>query len=314
MNINNSKSISTNMFVKGLKPYWKYRTLFILAVPGFALLILFNYVPMYGITLAFKDFKIMRGIIGSPWVGFENFRSLFSLAMFWRAAINTIYISLLSILFGFPAPIIFALLLNEIRVSSLKRTIQTISYLPHFLSWVVVAGLMFDLLSPTRGTVNHILGYFNVKPIMFLGESAYFRPILIVSGIWKGVGWGSIIYLASISNINLELYESSVIDGAGRLKQAIYITIPGLLPVITIFLILSAGSIFSSNFDQIFNLYNPMVYDVGDVLSTYIYRVGLQQLQFSLGTATGFLTNVINFLLIIGTNYFVRSFSEYTIW
>jgi len=269
---------------------------------------------MYGIVLAFKDYRFRLGILKSPWVGLENFYTMFRGIDFPKVFRNTVIISFYKLIAGFPAPIILALLLNEVRNKTYKKTIQTISYLPHFLSWVILAGVFIQLLSPSQGPVNYVIKLLGFEPIYFLGDPKWFRFTLVVTSIWKGVGWGSIIYLASISSINPELYEAAYIDGANRFQQVLKITLPSLAPVITIMFILNTGSLINDDFDQIFNLYNVAVYDVADVISTYTYRVGLVQMQYSFSTAVGLFKNIISFILILITNYITSLFGEYGIW
>jgi putative aldouronate transport system permease protein len=294
--------------------YWKHRYLFVLFIPAIIYYGIFRYGPLYGIQIAFKDFIFRRGITGSPWVGIENFKILFSMGSFKEVLRNTVIISFLKLVFGFPAPIIFAILLNEIRAPGYKKFIQTVSYLPHFVSWVILGGVFTQFLSPSTGPVNIILQNVGIKPVYFLANEIWFRPVLVITSIWKGVGWSSIIYLASISGIDPELYEAAEIDGAGRLKKAISITIPSLVPVITIMMIFSVGGIIQDDFDQIFNLYNPAVYSVGDVLSTYTYRVGLVEMKYSFSAAVGLFTNIISFVLILVTNSITKRVNEYGLW
>ena len=279
----------------------RYRTLYIMLIPAILFLIIFAYFPMYGILIAFKDYYVNRGILRSPWVGFEYFQKIFQDPVFWRVFRNTVIISLQRFITGFPAPIILALLLNFIRMERFKKTVQTIIYLPHFISWVVISSIIFTLLSE-NGVVNSLLLMFQGTKVDFLTNPAYFRPILIISGIWKEVGWGTIIYLASLSAIPAEQYEAAVIDGAGRLKQTLYITLPSMVPVIVMMLILNAGTLVSSNFDQVFNLYNPMVYEVGDVIDTYVYRIGITKGNYSVATAIGLFINVINLVILVTVN------------
>jgi putative aldouronate transport system permease protein len=294
--------------------YWKHRYLFILFIPAIVYYGVFRYGPLYGIQIAFKDFIFRRGITGSPWVGIENFKLLFSMGSFKEVLRNTVVISFLKLIFGFPAPIIFAILLNEIRAGKYKKIIQTVSYLPHFVSWVILGGVFMQFLSPSTGPVNIILQNAGIKPVYFLANERWFRPVLVVTSIWKGVGWGSIIYLASISGIDPELYEAAEIDGAGRLRKAVSITLPSLVPVITVMMIFSVGGIIQDDFDQIFNLYNPAVYSVGDVLSTYTYRVGLVEMKYSFSAAVGLFTNIIAFVLILITNSIAKRVNEYGLW
>jgi len=289
------------------KQYKKCRYLFILLFPVLLWYALFSYGPLYGIQLAFKDFKIMEGISGSPWVGFKHFEMMFTASNdFLHIIRNTVIISFYHIIFGFPAPIILALIFNELRLEIFKKISQTISYLPHFLSWVVMAGLLTAMLSPSTGAVNQIIQLFGLKAIYFLGDPDWFRFTLVVSGIWKEVGWGTIIYLAALAAIDPHLYEAAVVDGASRWKQTLYITLPSILPVVAIMFILRIGSILDAGFDQVLNLYNPAVMATGDILDTYVYRVGLTQMQYSFTTAVGLFKNVIAFALVLGTNYLVK--------
>ncbi len=298
-----------------LKEYMKSRYLFLLLLPAIIWYIIFQYIPMYGALIAFKDFKPMIGIMESPWVGFKHFERIISgTTDFARVLRNTIVISFLRILFGFPAPILFAILLNEVRNTFFKKITQTISYLPHFLSWVILAGIITQILSPSVGVVNKAIESFGGTPIYFLTKGNWFVFILIFSGVWQGIGWGSIIYIASITSVDPQLYEAAIIDGAGRLKQVIYITLPSITPVITIMLIFTVGGILNAGFDQIFNLYNPVVYDVADIIDTYVYRVGLVSFDYSFSTAVGLFKNLVGFALVILTNLIARRLGEYGIW
>ncbi|MBO9607073.1 MAG: sugar ABC transporter permease [Paenibacillaceae bacterium] len=289
------------------KTYKRYKYMFLLLAPALIWYLIFAYGPLYGIQLAFKDFIISKGINGSPWVGLKHFESMINGAQDFHQIIrNTIIISFYQIIFGFPAPIILALLFNELRLEIFKRISQTLSYLPHFLSWVVAAGFMFSVLSPSTGIVNHIIGWFGVDPIYFVGKAEYFRFTLVMSAIWKEVGWGAIIYLAALASIDPQMYEAAIVDGAGRFKQLIYITLPSLIPVITIMFILRIGHVLDAGFDQVLNMYTPATYSVGDILDTYVYRVGLEQMQFSFATAVGLFKNVIALVLVLFTNWIVK--------
>jgi putative aldouronate transport system permease protein len=284
---------------KLLQSYWKNRYLLLLLIPGLLFYIIFRYAPMYGILIAFKNYKFKLGIWASPWVGLEVFQEIFRSTIFWRVFKNTLIISSLKLIFGFPAPIIFALLLNEVKLSRFKKSIQTVSYLPHFISWVVLAGMMIELLSPSSGPINFLIKELTGKTFYFLGDSRYFRSTLVVTSIWKSIGWGTIVYLAALSDINPELYEAADIDGANRWQKAKFITLPSLKPVIVILFILSVGDIVGDDFDQIFNLYNPAVLSVGDVLSTYTYTKGIQQMEYSFSAAVGLFQNILAFMLLI---------------
>ncbi len=293
---------------KALPFYW-------LLLPSLLSLIVFNYFPMYGIIIAFKNFSPFRGIMQSPWAGFAHFKFFLTSNDFWRVMFNTIRINILALIFGFPAPIILALLLNEVFNKRFKKAVQTISYLPYFVSWVVVAGLVRSVLSPDGGLVNLILyNIFKTQPIHFLAEPNPFIAIVIISDIWKGVGISSIYYIAAISNINPLMYESAIIDGANRWKQTWYITLPGIKTMITILLVLNIGNIVTIGFEKIFLLYNPLVYSVGDVISTYTYRLGLEQQQFSLTTAIGLSQSVVNFIMVFSANTIVKRISKWSMW
>lgn len=270
-------------------------------LPAIVFLFVFNYIPMYGASIAFKDFWITKGILGSPWVGFDHFEQLFKTDKFWQVFRNTIEINLLRLVFGFPAPILLAILLNEVRLKWFKRSIQTIVYLPHFISWVTISGIIFSLLS-NEGLVNKVITAFGGDSVNFLTSNGMFRPLLVLSGIWKEIGWGTIIFLAALSGVNPDLYEAATVDGANRFKQIVHITLPSLLPIISILLILNFGSMMTGGFDQVFNLYNTMVYESGDVIDTYVYRIGLTQGKYSIATAIGLFLNVINFVLLIVVN------------
>ncbi len=283
-------------------------------IPGLAFYVIFRYVPIYGVTLAFKDFVAREGIMGSPWVGLKYFRRLFTYPGVSRVFVNTLQISALRLLFGFPAPLILALMLNEVRYKGLKRTMQTISYLPHFLSWVVVAGLVKQVLSPSVGLIGFIYSFISATPPLLLADTEWFIVVLISSGIWQGVGWGTIVYLAAISGINPELYEAGIIDGAGRFRLIWSITIPSISGVVVILFILRVGYILEAGFDQIFNLYNPAVYEVADIIDTYVFRLGLEGMQYSFATAVGLTKNLVGFALLLLTNRISKTFSAATLW
>jgi putative aldouronate transport system permease protein len=300
--------------LKSAARYWKHRYLVILFLPGLIYYGVFCYTPMYGVQIAFKNFIFRLGIMDSPWVGLENFRLLFSMGSFREVFRNTIIISSLKLVWGFPAPIIFALLLNEMRALRFKKVIQTLSYLPHFVSWVILGGLFVQFLSPSTGPINILLKSLGLNPVYFLADKSWFRPVLVATSIWKGIGWGSIIYLASLAGVDPQLYEAADIDGAGRFRKMINISLPSLAPVITIMFIFSVGGIVKDDFDQIFNLYNPAVYSVGDVLGTYTYRVGLIDMRYSFSTAVGLFTNVISFVLILTANWIAKRINDYGLW
>ena len=303
-------------WLHGFTGYKKYGALTLMFIPVVLYFFIFKYIPMGGIVIAFKDFIVTKGIFGSEWVGLENFEKAFRLGTFRRSITNTLTISGLKLLFGFPAPIILALMLNEVNHLRFKKTVQTISYLPHFLSWVVLAGMFQQLLSPNNGPVNAILrDVFGVKEsIYFLGSNDYFRGTLVVTDLWKNVGWSSILYLATIAGIDPTLYEAATVDGATRWQCTRYITLPSLVSTIVIMLILSIGSIMDAGFDQVFNLYNSAVYKTGDIIDTYVYRYGLGEMKYSFATAVGLFKNIIAFILVVGTNLITRRISGEGIW
>ena len=286
---------------------------YLIFLPVLAFYIIFRYVPIYGVSIAFMDFSLIRGISGSEWVGFDNFRRFFNSIFFVRVVRNTLTLSFYDLIFGFPAPILFALLLNEIRNAKFKRTIQTITYLPHFISTMVISGMILQF-SLRYGLFNDVIALFGGERTDLLMHSQNFRPIFIGSGIWQSVGWGSIIYLAALTSIDQELYEAAVIDGASRLKQTIYITIPGIMPTIVILLIFRIGSLMNVGFERVFLLYNPAIFDVSDVISTFVYRRGLLDQDFSFATAVGLFNSVINITLLIIANGISRRVNETSIW
>jgi putative aldouronate transport system permease protein len=277
-------------------------SLYALFAPTAILLFVFHYMPMYGIIIAFKDYSIYKGIMGSEWVGFEHFQYFLQDEKFWQVFRNTIILNVYDLIFGFTAPIVFALLANELYQRTFKRVMQTISYLPHFLSWIVVSGVFYSFLSPETGLFNRFIGLFGFEPVFFMTEPSLFRGILVFAEIWKGVGWSAILYFAVIAGIDSSLYEAAWIDGASRWRQAIHITIPHMVPMIVLLFLLRLAHLFSIDFDRIFLMQNPLVYDVSDVISTYVYRLGLEQSQYSLTTAIGLTQSVLGFLLLVGSN------------
>nr|WP_243647122.1 ABC transporter permease subunit [Scopulibacillus darangshiensis] len=282
-------------------------------LPVVAYFLIFHYGPMYGVQIAFKNYDVTKGFLGSPWVGFEHFVEFFKSYYFWRLIRNTLLLSLYSLIFVFPAPIIFALLLNEIRNMKFKRLTQTITYLPHFISLVVVVGILVDFLSP-QGLINQILSVFGVDVTNYLQEAGWFRTIFISSEVWQTVGWGSIIYLAAITNVNPQLYEAAKIDGAGRFRQIIHVTIPGILPTITILFILQLGSLMTVGYQKIILLYNPLTYETADVISTYIYRKGILDASYSYSAAIGLFDAVINFGILVLANRISKKVGETSLW
>lgn len=287
----------------------KNKYVYLLALPVIAYYIIFCYWPMFGLVIAFKQYEVAKGIFASQWVGLKYFMEFFQSRNFLRLMRNTLGISIYELIAGFPAPIIFALLLNEIRNSKFKRTVQTITYLPHFISMVVLCGMITDFFS-TEGIITKILMHFGGQQINYLGEPRYFKTIYVTTGIWQGVGWGSIIYLAALSGINPELYEAATVDGAGRFRQLLAVTLPGIAPTIVIMLILRMGQLMSVGYEKIILLYNPSTYETADVISSFVYRRGIgESAQYSFSSAVGMFQSVINLVLLLGANYLSRRFS-----
>lgn len=289
---------------------WKDRYMYLMILPVVIYYIIFKYLPMGWLRIAFYDFKILKGIKGSKFVGLKYFKAFINNPDFLKIMWNTLYINILSLLFCFTAPIIFALLLNELLGGKFKKTVQTVSYLPHFLSMVVVVGMIKNILSPSIGVVNAIRKAFGNEAIYYLGEAKYFRPIMILSGIWQEMGWGSIIYLSALSGINTELYEAAVIDGAGRFQQVWHITIPGILNTIIVMLILRIGSLLSVGFEKVYLLQNPHNIAVSEVLSTYVYKMGMVNSNYSLATAVGMFNGIISLILVSLANQLSKKYSE----
>lgn len=275
---------------------------------------IFCYGPMYGLVIAFEKYSPYRGMLGGPWVGLKWFNEFFQSIFFLRLIKNTLLINIYNLIFGFPAPILLALFINEINLKWFKKTAQTISYLPHFISTVIVVGITVNFLSPSSGIVNVFLGMFGIQPINFMIMPQWFRTIYVTSSIWQEIGWGSIIYLAALSGVDPQLYEAAEVDGASKFQQKIHVTIPGIMPTIVIMLILSMGNMLSIGAEKVLLLYNPLTYETGDVISTYIYRVGIGNSEFSFGTAVGLFQSIINFILIILVNKISRKLSETSLW
>jgi len=289
------------------------KSLYLMIIPVLVFYFIFCYVPMYGVIIAFKNFTPGLGMIDSPWVGLQNFTEFFTGMYFGRIMTNTLIISLTSIIFGFPAPIILALLLNELKNQRFKKLVQTITYMPHFISLVVVCGMIIQFTSNT-GVITYVLHFFGVPLNTMLNYPENFVPIYVISGIWQEIGWGSIIYLAAITGIDQQLYEAAEIDGAGRLRQVFNITLPGIMPVIMVMLILRMGNIMSVGFEKIILLYNPAIYSTADVISSYTYRKGLQEFSWSFSTAVGLFNSAINFVFLIGSNWLSKKFNDSSLW
>jgi len=288
--------------------------LHIMLLPGIMLLLVFSYAPMIGITISFQNFVPTRGLFGSEWIGFDNFRYAFELPDFRIVLRNTVFISTMKIVAGTFAALITALLLNEIGKMWFKRGIQTLIYLPHFLSWVILGGILIDILSPSSGIIGQLLSAFGIEPVFFLGSNAWFPYVVVISDVWKEFGFSTIVYLAAITSINPTLYEAARIDGANRLRQTWHVTLPGMRPIIVLLATLSLGNVLNAGFDQIFNLYSPAVYESGDIIDTMVYRMGLVDFQYGLATAIGLFKSVISFLLISTSYWLAYRFANYRIF
>ncbi len=307
-------NIKNETFLAQVRKDWKRNhSLYILVVPVLIFYLIFHYKPMYGAIIAFKDYTPALGVSGSPWVGLSNFTRFFTGPYFWRLLRNTLLISIYNLIFGFPAPIILALLLNEVRSKKFKGIAQTITYLPHFISMVVVTGMITNFCM-TSGLFNDIIEFFGGKRSPLLQNPSLYRPIYVTSGIWQEVGWGSIIYLSALAGVDSELYEAAAIDGAGKWKQLIHVTMPSIMPTIIIMLILKMGSLMSIGYEKTILLYNPSTYETADVISSYVYRVGLVELNWSYSTAIGLFNSVVNCALLVITNKISKKCSDTSLW
>lgn len=290
-------------------------TLYLMLVPALILVLVYSYGPLGGLVIAFQKYDIAKGILKSEWVGLENFDYLFNrYPDFFKVIWNTLFISVMKLILRFIAPIIVALLLNEVSRNGFKRSVQTLIYLPHFISWVVISGIMIDVLSPTDGAVNTALKAMGMKSVYFLGNPKLFPYVMVLSDIWKEFGYGTIIYMAALTSIDLSLYEAARIDGANRMQRIRYITIPGIVPIMVLMGTLSLGSLLNAGFEQIFNLYNSLVYSTGDVLDTFTYRTGMMYFQYDIATAVGLLKSGVSLILVSGSYYLAYKFADYRIF
>ena len=271
----------------------------VMLLPAVIITIIFKYVPFAGISMAFEDYTPLRGLFDQKWVGFENFRYLFSLPGFGSVIWNTVFIAVLKMVGNLIFPVVIALLLNEVRAKKYKKTVQTVLYLPHFISWAALAGIFIDILSPSGGMVNNLLNSMGVKEVFFLGNADVFPYTMVFTDVWKELGWGMIVYLAAITGIDPTYYEAARMDGAGRFKQILHVTIPSILPMILLMMVLSVGNVLQAGFEQVFNLYSPQVYATGDIIDTYVYRIGEIEAKFDLATAVGLFKSAISFALIM---------------
>ncbi len=310
--LENKKTQNTkNIMNKRASTVKKMWPLYLFLLIPAAFLFVFNYLPMYGVLIAFKDYNFSDGILGSEWNNFEHFKILFTDILFQRALRNTIILSFFRIVICFPSGIVFAILLNEIKNIRFKKSVQTISYLPHFMSWVIVSTFVYQLLSPDMGVLNWFRSLFGLESINFMAKTEYFLPVFILSLLWQSIGWNSIVYLAAITNVNPELYECADLEGANRFQKAWFITIPCIAPTITILFILQMGTIMKAGFDPVFNLYNPMLYEVADIIDTYTYRSGIINARYDYSAAIGLFQNVIGLALVLISNKLSRKVNDY---
>lgn len=298
------------------KRSWKRELpLHVMILPGFLFLLLFNYLPIGGIIIAFQKFIPAKGLFGDQdWIGLRNFEYVMNLPNFDNIMWNTFYIAMMKVILGLLVPIVIAILLNEVRHMALKRGVQTAIYLPHFLSWVVLGGIFIEILSPNDGLVNRALQSFGIEPIFFLGDNRWFPNTMILTDVWKEFGYGTIIYLAALTSINPNLYEAAQIDGASRWRQTLHVTLPGMQMVIVLLMVLNLGNLLNAGFDQIFNMYSPMVYESGDILDTFVYRIGLLDAQFGVATAVGLFKSVIALVLVSVSYYIAYKVADYRIF
>lgn len=299
--------------MKMLRTFARQKYLYAMIFPGVALLFVFNYLPMYGVVIAFKDYNAFQGIVASKWVGLRWFELFFSNPMALRVFKNTLVLGVLGLVFAFPLPIILTLLLNELKQEWFKRIIQSITYLPHFISVIIIVGMLKELAS-MNGLFNGVLGLFGAEPVNFFGKAEFFRPLFIGSGIWQNVGWGTIIYLAALTGIDPALYEAAHIDGANRWQKAIRITLPSMAGTIVVLLILNIGTMLNFDFQKVLLMYNAATYSTADVIGTYVYREGLEKARFSYTTAVGLFMSVVSFALLFTANRVSRKFSENSLW
>lgn len=295
-----------------LRKLYRQRAYHLMLIPSIIVVFIFSYMPFYGLVIAFQDYNPGMGF-NSPWVGMENFEHVFRQPNFLRTIWNTLYMSVFKIIGGIVVPVIFALLLNEVVRTKFKRTFQTLVYIPNFLSWIIMAGIMIDILG-SEGIVNGFLGLLGVQPVSFLGNPSIFPWTMIVTDIWKGFGFGTVVYLAALTSIDPGLYEAALIDGAKRWKQTLYITLPLLTPTIILMSVLALGNVLNAGFDQIYNLYSPSVYETGDIIDTYVYRLGIQQAQYSVATAVGLFKSVVSTIMVVLSAVLANKVAGYRIF
>lgn len=297
-----------------IKRFNESKYLLLLFLPCFLYFVIFKYLPMFGIIISFKNYNLYKGILNSPWVGLKYYRMFFENPDSFNIIRNTILLGVYRLFWGFPAPIIFALVLNEVRNNTFKRVVQTISYLPHFISTVIIAGMVLQFTSPRNGFINVLLKNIGLQPINFMVLPQWFRTIYIGSGIWQDIGWSAIIYLAALTSINPELYEAATVDGANKWDKIWNVTLPGIAPTIITLFILNTGKVLDIGFEKVFLLYNPAIYRTADVISTYVYRIGLQNRNFSYATAINMSQSIVSLILVTSTNYLSKRLSETSLW
>lgn len=310
VNFDLRKKIKNTILIRDIR---LNKQVYFMLLPVLAYFIIFCYMPMYGAQIAFKNFSPMKGIWESTWVGFDHFEKFLNGVYFTRLLRNTFLINVYDVIFGFPAPVILALMINEVRNRFFKSTVQTISYMPHFISTVVMCNILTDFLN-RNGLINNILNWFGIESIPFLQQNEWFRTVFVSSSIWQGVGWASIIYLSAISSIDQEQFEAAIVDGASRIKQALYITLPNIMPTVVIMLILRIGNMMNVGLEKVMLLYNPLTYDTADVISTYVYRKGILEADFSFSTAVGLFNSVINFVLLVVVNAWSKKATQTSLW
>ncbi|MNI22761.1 putative multiple-sugar transport system permease YteP [compost metagenome] len=299
---------------KKLKRIVRNYDLYLLLVPTLAYFIIFHYAPMYGLQIAFKNFNPIKGITGSPWVGLDNFERFFESYQFVTIIKNTLGISIYELLVAFPAPIILALMINQLTSERFKRFVQTITYAPHFISTVVVVGIVYLLLSPKTGAVNSFLGLVGIDPIFFMGSSEWFKTVFVLSGVWQSIGWGTIIYLAALTAVNPDLHEAATVDGASKLQRVFHIDVPSIMPTVIIMLIMNMGHMMSVGFEKVYLMQNQLNVDSSETIQTYVYKAGLVQAQYSYASAIGLFNTVINFILLISVNKIAKSLKQTSLW
>jgi putative aldouronate transport system permease protein len=311
---NKSQLLQTGVKRRYATGIWRDYQLYLLLILPIMYFIVFKYLPMYGAAIAFQDYSIFQGVTGSEWVGFENFRQLFAMSQFYQVVRNTLLLNLLDLLFSFPAPILLALLLNELRVVWYKKIAQTILYLPHFISWIIIGGLVYQMFATNGGLVNNLVVSLGLSPIPFLTDKNTWLLVYLGTGIWHSAGWGTIIYLAALTGINKDLYEAAEVDGAGRMKKMWHITLPGIRPTIVVMLIMQLGHIMTIGFERPFVMSNPLVMDYAEVISTFVYKAGLQSAQFSLATAMGLFQALVGLIFVVLANTIAKRSGEQGIW